>query len=87
MWPNPQFPADLVIFTEEILNIKFHFCAVSLVSLAQYLQPIDEGPFFQRILQRIYGRWLLEQCQREMYYVVNSKKLNREMQSMNNKHN
>ena len=25
MWPNPQFPADLVTFTEEILNGKFHF--------------------------------------------------------------
>ena len=26
---NPQFPADLVTFTEEILNRKFIFCAVS----------------------------------------------------------
>ena len=25
MWTNPQFPADLVTFTEEILNGKFHF--------------------------------------------------------------
>ena len=25
MWPNPQFPADLVIFTEETLNGKLHF--------------------------------------------------------------
>ena len=25
MRPNPQFPADLVIFTEEILNGKLHF--------------------------------------------------------------
>ena len=25
MWPNPQSPADLVTFTEEILNGKFHF--------------------------------------------------------------
>ena len=25
MWPNPQFPTDLVIFTEEILNEKLHF--------------------------------------------------------------
>ena len=25
MWPNPQFPADLVTFTEEILNWKLHF--------------------------------------------------------------
>ena len=25
MWPNSQFPADLVTFTEEILNEKLHF--------------------------------------------------------------
>ena len=25
MWPNSQFPADLVTFTEEILNGKFQF--------------------------------------------------------------
>ena len=25
MWPNPQFPAGLVTFTEEILNGKLHF--------------------------------------------------------------
>ena len=25
MWPNPQFRADLVIFTEEILNEKLYF--------------------------------------------------------------
>ena len=25
MWPNPQFPAGLVTFTEEILNGKPHF--------------------------------------------------------------
>ena len=25
MWPNPQFPADLVTFTEEILNGKLQF--------------------------------------------------------------
>ena len=29
MWPNPQFPADLVTFTEEIFNGKLHFsCSV-----------------------------------------------------------
>ena len=27
MWPNLQFPADLVTFTEEILNEKLLFCA------------------------------------------------------------
>ena len=25
MWPNPQFPADLVTFTVEIFNGKLHF--------------------------------------------------------------
>ena len=25
MWPNPQETADLVTFTEEILNRKLHF--------------------------------------------------------------
>ena len=25
MWPNPQFPADLVTLTEEILKEKLHF--------------------------------------------------------------
>ena len=25
MWPNPHFPADLVTFTEEILNEKLNF--------------------------------------------------------------
>ena len=25
MWPNPEFAADLVTFTEEILNEKLHF--------------------------------------------------------------
>ena len=29
MWPNPQKTADLVTFTEEILNWKLHFlCSV-----------------------------------------------------------
>ena len=35
MWPNPQVPADLVAFTEEILNGKLRFvCSViSYISL------------------------------------------------------
>ena len=28
MWPNPQETADLITFTEEILNGKLYFCAV-----------------------------------------------------------
>ena len=34
MWPNPQFPTDLVTFTEEILNGNLHFlCSVIHVPL------------------------------------------------------
>ena len=33
MWPNPQFPVDLVAFTEEILNEKLHFFIQRLVDL------------------------------------------------------
>ena len=28
MWPNPQETADLVTFTEEILNRKLHFLCI-----------------------------------------------------------
>ena len=32
MWPNPQFPVNLVTFTEKILNWKLHFlCSVSVL--------------------------------------------------------
>ena len=30
MWSIPQFSADLVTFTEEILNQKLHYCAVKV---------------------------------------------------------
>ena len=35
MWPDPQIPADLVTFTEEILNRKLHFfvqCKMALLT-------------------------------------------------------
>ena len=33
MWPDPQSPADLVTFTEEILNGKLHFlCSETLLN-------------------------------------------------------
>ena len=32
MWPNPQFPADLVTFTEKIRNVKLQFlCSAGFV--------------------------------------------------------
>ena len=31
MWPNPQFPADFVTFTEETLNGKLHFLCIEWI--------------------------------------------------------
>ena len=36
MWPNPQFPADLVTFTEEIPNGKFYFLCSDIYDVALY---------------------------------------------------
>ena len=37
MWPNSQFPADLVTFTEEIVDGKLHFlCSDSLTTLQMF---------------------------------------------------
>ena len=38
MLQNPQETADLVSFTEEILNGKLHFCAVSVLLLETTLK-------------------------------------------------
>ena len=35
MWPNPQFPEDLVTFTGEILNGKVHFLCSEIVSVVK----------------------------------------------------
>ena len=40
MCPNPQFPAALVTFTEEIFNGKLHFlCSVSSQIVILNVQP------------------------------------------------
>ena len=39
MWPNPKFPADLVIFAEEILHGKLHFLWAKYVVTDIYYLP------------------------------------------------
>ena len=40
MWPNPQFLADLVTFTEEIFNMEnLIFCAVIFTGLSRSIMP------------------------------------------------
>ena len=51
MWPNPQFPADLVTFTEEIMNGKLHLlCSVSLSAFKD----------FDRFLEKVIENCLLQ---------------------------
>ena len=41
MLPNPQFPADMVAFTEEILNGKLHYlCSVITNS---FIKELSQG--------------------------------------------
>ena len=42
MGPNPQFPANLVTFTEEILNGKLHFlCSESHTKSSKWSLTLD----------------------------------------------
>ena len=38
MWQNPQFPADVVTYTEEIRNGKRHFYSVLEASMASMIK-------------------------------------------------
>ena len=46
MWPNPQFPADLVTFNEEILNGELH--SLRSVKKCFKLQAIELPTFYDR---------------------------------------
>ena len=40
MWPNQQFPADLVTLTEEILNGKLHFLCGAGKEFLTHFMPV-----------------------------------------------
>ena len=59
MWPNPQETADLVTFTEEILNGKLHFLCRDTkdfcfendeVGIKKVLQDSWKETFFKQLL-------------------------------------
>ena len=47
MWPNPQFPADLVTFTEEIRNGKLHFLYTEAFERSTRLKTIYDYIFLE----------------------------------------
>ena len=58
MWPNLRFPADLVTFTEEILNGKLHFlCGASQfqawfeIEVSQLRSATPDVTYRNRVLQ------------------------------------
>ena len=52
MWPNPQFPVDLITFTEEILNGKIHFCAMLHLSVSWFVF------YFHHKFRKVYRYFL-----------------------------
>ena len=52
MWQNPQFPADLVTFTEEILNRKLYilwsayFAYKRMIMVKNYVNSMGVKTFF-----------------------------------------
>ena len=55
MGPNPQFPADLITFTEKILNGKLHFFEVILFALTT--NAISELFLGFSVLKRLKTKW------------------------------
>ena len=50
MWPNPQETADLVTFTEEIINGKLHF----LCSVIKLTKICKENQMWNVLYIRVY---------------------------------
>ena len=57
MWPNPQFPADLVTFTEEILNGKMRFLSSEYV-IEDTIKTVFMSNLFHDVLLLDYINWL-----------------------------
>ena len=58
MWPNPQFSADLVTFTEEILNGKIHFLYSDTLIFMMYYEVGSVLPNCKTML--LYRKCLLD---------------------------
>ena len=62
MWPNPQKTADLVTFTEEILNGKLHFCAVLISDMITDMYKNNFLRDFEKRNLVIQNPMVIEQC-------------------------
>ena len=55
MWPNPQFPADLVKLTEEILNGKFQFLCSGLIFYYKHIISLAESHVIKTLYSNVSG--------------------------------
>ena len=62
MWPNPQFSADFVIFTEEMLNGKLHF----LYSDHEYLTGSKQYMIGKKNYWYHKVCWIKPNCERKL---------------------
>ena len=53
MWPNPQETADLVIFTEEIINGKAHFLCSDIVLIYGTHSVSTYTKFSEKLLRNV----------------------------------
>ena len=72
MWPNPQETADLVTFTEEILNGKLHFlCSVHTETLCFSISTSREGKKNSVFLaEHVSNQGLQHRCQNDVKKIV-----------------
>ena len=57
MWSNPQFPADLVTFTEKILNRKLFLCVVYVVGTLTLRSVIPNSILSMLLLKETLKHW------------------------------
>ena len=72
MWPNPQVPSDLVIFTEEFLNEKLRLiCSARLIVLWLFLKlnSIPKNSWFDYNMK--ISNWNSEFCNNDLIYNLN----------------
>ena len=60
MWPNPQFPADFVTFTEEILNSILFF--VQFIQKIWFIKQTKINDCIFQHFGKIYGKIWVSFC-------------------------
>ena len=66
MWPNPQFHADLVTFTKEILNGKTYFLCNEWPQLV-FKVPLKKNSLWKQVFKKHLTLILLAMCRKDLF--------------------